>query len=105
MADRGWEAQPYEREGSGSSPGGPESIQRPPGGLGGICRPIRRAVRSREALPNGCEGLERLLEVQEGLGSYSKGPGEVGKHSQRAGRCKEAFLEGWETSGGRSGGP
>ena len=39
-------------------------------------------------------GWKDLPEVLEGSGGYPKGPGEVGRHSQRASRGWKAFLKG-----------
>ena len=60
-----------------------------------VGRPSWMAVRGWKDLP----------EVWEGSGGYHRGPGEFGRHFRRARRFQKAFQEGWEVSGGPSGGP
>ena len=58
-------------------------------------RPTWRSGRSQEA----------LLQVWEGLGGPSEGPGEVGRPTWTTGRGQESHPEVWQESGGSCLGP
>ena len=68
------------REGSGG----------PPGGLGGVGRPFRRAKK----------GPETLLKGWKWSGGYSGGLEGVGRSSGRDSRGRKVFPEGWECRAG-----
>ena len=91
MARGGREALPKGQEVSGGLPEG----------LGGIWRPIRRAVRS----------WGDLSEGQEGSGGYPRGPGGIWRlcsgpeEFERDGRGLKALSKGCERTGGPLVGP
>ena len=76
-----------------------------------VCRPYRRSGSGREAFPEVQERLEGppeglgvvvtlLVEVRQWSVGLPKGPGVVGRPSQRSGSGREALLEVRAWSGG-----